>query len=158
MVVKLTEALSHLRLSSDYPAAQVLPYLLAAESAAQAFCQRKFFAEQEDLVTARAAIPGMVREATAAFDAAVLVAKEIEDLSEQNAALAVACRIREEALGEYEQTLWGIVITDDIKAAILLTLDHLYENRSENVIGSIVSELKTGVQSLLWPYRVRVGV
>lgn len=51
-----------------------------------------------------------------------------------------------------------IVMNDSIRAAVLLTVGHLYANREENVTGTIVSELKTGVQSLLMPYRISMGV
>lgn len=158
MLLKLTEAFDHIRLPANYPPEQVLPYLLAAESSVQAFCQRQFFTSAEKLNEARTAIPSSVRDAANDYDEAVLLANEIEDLNERNAAIAVACRIRESALTVNEQALWGMVITDDVKAAILLQMEHLFENRSENITGSIVSELKTGVAALLWPYRVRVGV
>jgi len=38
--------------------------------------------------------------------------------------------------------------------AMLLTIGHLFENREENVAGTIVSEVKMGVQHLLSPYRI----
>jgi len=41
-----------------------------------------------------------------------------------------------------------------IVQAMLLTIGHLFENREENVAGTIVSELKLGVQHLLSPYRI----
>jgi len=50
-----------------------------------------------------------------------------------------------------------IVVNDAIRAAVLLTLGHLYANR-ENVITGTVSEMKEGTRSLLWPYRVGLGV
>jgi len=51
-----------------------------------------------------------------------------------------------------------IVINDSIRAAILLTVGHLYSNREENITGTIVAELKMGVQHLLTPYRIKMGV
>lgn len=51
-----------------------------------------------------------------------------------------------------------IVVNDAIRAAMLLTLGHLYANRENVVVGSAVSEMKEGTRSLLWPYRVGLGV
>lgn len=41
-----------------------------------------------------------------------------------------------------------------IVQAMLLLIGHLYENREENVAGTIVSELKLGIPHLLSPYRI----
>lgn len=51
-----------------------------------------------------------------------------------------------------------IVVNDAIRAAVLLTLGHLYANRENVIVGSAVSEMKEGTRSLLWPYRVGLGV
>jgi uncharacterized phiE125 gp8 family phage protein len=45
-------------------------------------------------------------------------------------------------------------VPEDIKAAILLTVGHLYANREAVVVGTIASELPMGVRSLLSPLRV----
>ena len=45
-----------------------------------------------------------------------------------------------------------------IRAAILLSVGHLYENREASVIGAAVNELPLGVTYLLQPYRRRMGV
>lgn len=52
----------------------------------------------------------------------------------------------------------GLVIPASAKAAILLTLGHLYENREAVNVGNIVTEMPMGVQSLLWPYRTDIGI
>lgn len=44
-----------------------------------------------------------------------------------------------------------------IKAAIMLMVGNLYENREANVVGTIVSALPLGVDRLLGPY-LRVGI
>lgn len=53
---------------------------------------------------------------------------------------------------------YPIVCNDLIRAAILLTLGHLWENREDNVVGAIVAELKVGAAQLLAPYRKGMGV
>lgn len=50
-----------------------------------------------------------------------------------------------------------MVVNDSIRAAILLILGHLYANR-EDVGLQQAYELPMGARSLLWPYRVGLGV
>jgi uncharacterized phiE125 gp8 family phage protein len=45
-------------------------------------------------------------------------------------------------------------IPEPVRAAILLTLGHLYEHREDVVVGTISSELPRGAEALLFPYRV----
>lgn len=52
----------------------------------------------------------------------------------------------------------GIVMDDAIKAACLLILGHLFSNREDVVSGGSVSELPHGSKSLLYPYRISVGM
>ncbi len=45
-------------------------------------------------------------------------------------------------------------IPEPVRAAILLTLGHLYEHREDVVIGPSANELPRGAEALLFPYRV----
>lgn len=56
------------------------------------------------------------------------------------------------------ETACPMVINAAVKAAMLLTLGHLYVNREDVVIGTISTELDMGSRTLLWPYRVGLGV
>jgi hypothetical protein len=51
-----------------------------------------------------------------------------------------------------------IVINPSVRAACLLILGSLFENREDVVIGTISSELPLGSRSLLTPYRVGWGI
>lgn len=51
-----------------------------------------------------------------------------------------------------------LVINGSVRAAILLTVGHLYANREQEIIGSITSELKFSARNLLMPYRIKLGV
>lgn len=51
----------------------------------------------------------------------------------------------------------ALLLPSAIKGAMLLLLADLYENRGQTIPGS-VSELPVGVQGLLRPYRVRLGM
>jgi hypothetical protein len=54
----------------------------------------------------------------------------------------------------YRQVFDGIVVNDQIKAAVLLTVGHLYANREDVVVGASVSALPHGADCLLQPYKV----
>ncbi|EPL9735169.1 head-tail connector protein [Citrobacter freundii] len=51
----------------------------------------------------------------------------------------------------------GIIISDDIKLALMLLVSHWYENREPVNIGNITSTLPFGVQALLGAYRKHPG-
>ena len=55
------------------------------------------------------------------------------------------------ALVAYRQVFDGIVVNDQIKAAVLLTVGHLYANREDVVVGASVSALPNGADYLLQP-------
>ncbi len=48
----------------------------------------------------------------------------------------------------------GIIITDDIKLAIMMMVGHWYENREPVNIGNIVNEVPFSFRFLLEPYRI----
>jgi hypothetical protein len=48
-------------------------------------------------------------------------------------------------------------IPAEIKAACLLLVGDLYENRGSKITGTIVTDNKA-VESLLYPYRVNIGI
>lgn len=48
-------------------------------------------------------------------------------------------------------------IPDDIKAAALLIIGGLYENREDKIIGTIVAD-NPAVMNLLYPHRVNIGI
>ncbi len=51
-----------------------------------------------------------------------------------------------------------MVVNDLIRAAILLTIGHLYANREDVVVGASVAQLPMASQYLLQPYRACMGV
>ena len=50
------------------------------------------------------------------------------------------------------------VVPEDIRAGILLTIGSLYEHRETVVVGTISSQLPWGVENLLRPHRVLLGM
>ncbi|WP_219209454.1 head-tail connector protein [Variovorax boronicumulans] len=157
-LIELPAAKAHLRLDDDYPDDQVQPYLDAAELSASTFLNRAVFATQGELDEAVAAVPAALIAAGEVYDAAMLVANEIGNPVARCAARDFACRVYTEAQAKALETRCGIVVNSMIQAGILLILGHLFENRQENVVGTIVAELKLGAQHLLFPYRIGLGV
>lgn len=47
----------------------------------------------------------------------------------------------------------ALVLDDDITTAMLLLINHWYENRGAVIVGSISSELPMAVNSLIGPYQ-----
>jgi len=45
-------------------------------------------------------------------------------------------------------------VPEDIKAAITLTIGHLYEHREDVIVGTIANTLPEGALALLWPHRI----
>lgn len=131
----------------------------AAERAAMNFLNRRVFADAAELAAAVALVSAALTEADAAYELAREAAEEM-DGSARCAALRAACALREVAVEEARATYAGIVVTDDVLSAMLLILGHLYRNREAVVTGqgAAAVELPMGAHSLLWPYRIGLGV
>ena len=157
-LVTLSAARAHLRLEDDYPAAQLQVYIDAACLAAAEFLNRRIFATMADMTAAVADTPADLSAAVAAHTAALALADLYEDAESRCSARADADALLRAARALATETRRGIIINAAIQAAILLTLGHLFENRQENIAGTIVSELKTGPQQLLMPFRIGMGV
>lgn len=156
-IVTLPEAKAHLRLEPDYPNDQVQDKVTAAEQRAAHFINRALFATEVDRQTAIAAAPAVITAAGAAYTAALAAAGTLTDP-------VAAAMLRDQAQTDYaaaqtraRETLAGIVATSDIKAAILLILGHLYENRAD-VQDARLAALPNGAQYLLMPHRVGWGI
>lgn len=52
----------------------------------------------------------------------------------------------------------GVVMDDAIKAACLLMVGHLFANREDVVVGASAVDLPSNSKSLLYPYRISLGV
>lgn len=157
-LIDLPIAKAHLRLEEDYPDEQVTLYLNAAESMAAQFLGRRIFADQDALTEAITAVPGELITARTAYDDAITAANEIEDCVAREFADRHACGNYLRAQTIATETYLGIVIDDMIRAGILLTLGHLFENRQDVVVGTIATEMPLGSRQVLMPYRVGWGV
>ena len=152
--VTLAEAKLHLRVDGTDEDALIGLYINAAEHAAIKAMDRGVYADNTALQTAMAAAPAALTAATAAKEAAVTAAEALTDPDEKAAALKAAENAYMRALVAYRQVFDGIVVNDQIRAAVLLTVGHLYANREDAVVGASVSALPNGADYLLQPFKV----
>ena len=153
--VTLAEAKLHLRATDGTDEDALIGlYINAAEQAAIKALDRGVYADNTALQTAMTAAPAALTAATAAKEAAVVAAEAMTDADEKAAALQAAENAYMRALVAYRQVFDGIVVNDQIKAAVLLTVGHLYSHREDAVVGASVSALPNGADHLLQPFKV----
>ena len=152
--VSLAEAKGHLRVDGTDEDAMIGIYINAAELAAVKAMDRGVYADNTALQVAMDAAPAALSAATAAKEAAVAAAEAMNEANEQAAALKVAETAYMRALVAYRQVFDGILVDDQIKAAVLLTVGHLYANREDVVVGASAVVLPHGADCLLQPYKV----
>lgn len=152
--VTLAEAKLHLRVDGNDEDALIGLYINAAEQAAIKAMDRGVYADGTARQTAMTAAPAALTAATAAKESAVAAAEAMADADEKAAALQVAEAAYLRALVAYRQVFDGIVVNDPIKAAVLLTVGHLYAHREDAVVGASVAALPNGADYLLQPFKV----
>lgn len=59
-----------------------------------------------------------------------------------------------ESSAGYSEDPDSILLTEDVKAAMLLLIGHWYANRETVVVGDAVAEVPFAVEALLQPYRI----
>lgn len=152
-VITLDQARAHLRVESDYPAEQILAYIAGAEDAAAQYLNCTVFADAAAQTATLDALPVALGAAQSAYDAAVAAAVDIANPTTRQATLDVARSKLIEAQALAFRDMHGIVSNPSIVAAALLTVGHLYANRTDVVVGATVAELPNGARALLRPYR-----
>lgn len=154
MLVTDEQVRSHLRIAVDE---DVSVYVMAAESMAAQFLNRNVYATEEDLTAAIAAAPSSLDAAVTAYDLAMDAAAALGCVQREGAQF-IANEQMNEAVAQNRRVALGMVANDLIRAAILLTIGHLYANREEVVVGASVAELPMSSKYLLQPYRKQMGV
>jgi hypothetical protein len=156
-VIAIELAMAHL-LAEPEDQELIQAQLDAAEEAAMRFLNRRFFADQAAVDSARADTNQRIRDARGVYGIAISEA----DLPEN---ADIRCKLRENARNVLVETYEiidmderGMVINAAITAACLLKLGHLFANREEVVTGTIATELPLSSKSLLMPYRIKMGV
>ena len=155
ILVTPAEVRAHCRAESDNDAL-LATYTNGAEQAVQQFLNRRVFPDTEALQEAVADMPAGVASAEAERKTAREAAAELEGEARCAAEMA-ADAAWAAALAKARETAAGMVVNDDIRAAVLLIAGHRYRNR-EAVTDEPARELPQGVTAILWPYRVGLGV
>ena len=152
--VTLPEAKLHLRVDSIDEDALIVLYINAAEQSAVSLLDRGVYADGTALGVAKAAAPAELAAATATYTAAIAAAQALTDATEQAAATQAAEYAYLRAQVAYRQAMDGVVVNDQIKAAVLLTVGSLYAQREDVVVGASVATLPNGADYLLQPFKV----
>jgi hypothetical protein len=151
MLVTIDQAKAQVRYGASYPDTKALIDLAAAEAKAQSFLNRRVFVDQEALDAAIAAAPDTLLAAGVTWIAGINASSAVMDNVARGEQLNHVNDVYREACTIVRQTYAGMVINDEIRKAILVTFEQLF-------LGSLDTAMPVGAESLLWPYRVGLGV
>ena len=154
MIVTLPEARLHLRADGTDEDALIGVYIAAAEKSAIALLDRGVYADGTALGVAKAAAPGELDTAIAAYESAIAAAEALADETAKAASIQTAGNGLLRAKVAHRQAMDGMVVNEAIKAAVLLIVGSLYAQREDVVVGMSVEQLPNGAEWLLAPYRV----
>ena len=152
--VPTSEAKLHLRVDSAGEDAVIGVYITAAEQMAIALLDRGVYADDTALGVAKAAAPGELDTAIAAYESAMAAAEALPDETAIAAAIQTAGHGLLRAKVAHRQAMDGMVVNEAIKAAVLLIVGSLYAQREDVVVGVSVAKLPNGAEWLLAPYKV----
>ena len=152
--VTTSEAKLHLRVDSADEDALIGVYITAAEQMAIALLDRGVYADGTALGVAKAAAPGELDTAIAAYESAIAAAEALADETAIAASIQTAGNGLLRAKVAHRHAMDGMVVNEAIKAAVLLIVGSLYTQREDVVVGVSVAKLPNGAEWLLAPYRV----
>ena len=152
--VTTSEAKLHLRVDSADEDALIGVYITAAEQMAIALLDRGVYADDTALGVAKAAAPGELDTAIAAYESAIAAAEALADETAKAASIQTAGNGLLRAKVAHRQAMDGMVVNEAIKAAVLLIVGSLYAQREDVVVGVSVAQLPNGAEWLLAPYKV----
>ncbi len=152
--VTTSEAKLHLRVDSADEDALIGVYITAAEQMAIALLDRGVYADDTALGVAKAAAPGELDTAIAAYESAIAAAEALADETAKAASIQTAGNGLLRAKVAHRQAMDGMVVNEAIKAAVLLIVGSLYVQREDVVVGVSAAQLPNGAEWLLAPYKV----
>lgn len=162
-VIALQLAMDHLRAEDD-DSELVQAYLDAAEEAAVAFLQRRFYADAAALALAQTGIAEQRHALITRYQERVRAGSGSMYMPLPGMADQTRQRLANledqflEDLAQLAAVEHGMVINAAIQTACLLTLGHLYNNREDSIIGVSVVALPLGSRTFLAPYRRGLGL
>lgn len=152
--VTTSEAKLHLRVDSADEDALIGVYITAAEQMAIALLDRGVYDDDTALGVAKAAAPGELDTAIAAYESAIAAAEALPGETAIAAAIQTAGHDLLRAKVAHRHAMDGMVVNEAIKAAVLLIVGSLYAQREDVVVGVSVAKLPNGAEWLLAPYKV----
>ena len=153
-LVTLESAKLHLRVDSSDEDALIAVYITAAEQSAVSLLDRGVYVDGTALGVAKAAAPGELDTAIAAYESAIAAAEALADETAKAASIQTAGNGLLRAKVAHRQAMDGMVVNEAIKAAVLLIVGSLYAQREDVVVGVSVAQLPNGAEWLLAPYKV----
>lgn len=153
MLIDLPTAKLQASIDDSADDALVTIYIGAAERFAVEYMQRNIYADKTALDIAIAAAPAALSAAVNAYDTAIAAADAMPDGVAKEMATFSAEDAYANAQKAARMTHRGIVLDDNIRVAMLLTIAHLYQNREETVVGVSVAPLPMGAKTFLDLYR-----
>lgn len=156
-ILTIEEAMQHLRVNDSAATNDILEKLAAAEDHAMQFLNRNVYKLESELMAAKVQAEIQIPLIHEAYSSTMQRASLMDYQFGRRALEDSASAAQAEQMARVRRTFAAIVINPSIRAAILLILGHLFENR-EDVTAAAAFELPNGAKSLLWPYRVEIGV
>lgn len=150
-VIDIDLAMHHL-LAEPEDQSLVQAQLDAAEGAVMEYLNRRFYADQAALTSARAGVVALIQAARDANSEAVAAAEAEEDHATRCRLIDHARQALADAYDVADAIGYGVVITPAITAACLLKLGRLFADREDD------DELPAASKALLNPSRIRMGV
>lgn len=153
-LITLAQARLHVKADGDDDDVLTI-YCNAAEAACARLANRNLYKDMAALNAALSALPDALSDAWEAHDAAMIAAAGLSDLRQRAFAEDNARASLSAAMATHQNVVNGIVVTDDMIAAVLLTVGHLYRNRENNITGqgAAAVELPMSAQNLMAPHR-----
>lgn len=124
-------------------------YGSAAEQDAEMAIDRAIFKDEADMLTQQSAIPTMLAAARAARNDAYQTAAATEDIDVAEDMTALANRRFQLAMEDAHRLINGIVVTDNLRVAMMSVATNSYINRSNVVSGA-------GAAAVEVPYTARM--
>lgn len=135
--------------------ADIARMLAASEEQATSFLGRNVYATPEELAAAVAAAPAALTAATAAYNAAMAAAVLVVSEAERTLQQSLATSTYRAAQDAYMRTMAGIVVTESVRVAILLTTASQWEHLGDE---DQIQGVPPAARTFLWPLRIGIGV
>lgn len=130
-LITIEQARTQCKLAEGEDDAILTIYANAAEAACARAANRSLFATSEALQTAIDGVATAMAAAHTAYDDAIDAANALDDSRDASVAKVAAWRALADAKISATNILNGMVATDDVIGAILITVAHFYRYRDE---------------------------